>query len=227
MTVPYLVRVIFPGKSGFPRDRFTNDFCLNMATAIPNQAGADVLADTIFDEFYGFIVGGNNLIETHYSNQIDRGTDKMQVTFTDLTGHLDGTGLGSPDFVSTHDLPAASGSPAPEEVAAVLSFKADTAGLLEVSGATRPKSRRRGRLYLGPLNTGTFATAGAGVFLALAFQGTILGAAENFLAQVPEWSVWSRADAAVHPVVDGWLDNAFDTQRRRGVRANGRTTWPA
>jgi len=225
VTVPYLARVIFQGTSGFPRDRYTNDFVLNMSTAIPNQAGADVMCDTIHDEFYAFLVGGNNLIETHYSNQIQRGTDKMTVTFTDLTGHLDGVGLGSPDFVSTHDLANASGSPLPEEVSAVLSFKADTAGLLEVSGSTRPKARRRGRLYLGPLNSGTIGTAGAGVFLALAFQGTILGAASNFLDQVPEWSVWSRKDAAVHPVVDGWLDNAFDTQRRRGVRANGRTTW--
>ena len=31
------------------------------------------------------------------------------------------------------------------------------------------------------------------------------------------WSVWSRTDATLHNVVSVECDDAFDTQRRRGV----------
>jgi hypothetical protein len=37
-------------------------------------------------------------------------------------------------------------------------------------------------------------------------------------------AVWSSADDTAYPVIGAWMDNAFDTQRRRGVDATARDT---
>jgi hypothetical protein len=42
---------------------------------------------------------------------------------------------------------------------------------------------------------------------------------------MPSWSVWSRKNANTKLVTGGFVDNAFDTQRRRGEKASGRQTW--
>jgi hypothetical protein len=40
-----------------------------------------------------------------------------------------------------------------------------------------------------------------------------------------EWVVRSDTTGATAPVTDGWVDNAFDTQRRRGNRATQRNVF--
>jgi len=47
-----------------------------------------------------------------------------------------------------------------------------------------------------------------------------------------KWAVYSPTtdavdtiDNAFNDVLDGWVDNAFDTQRRRGPAATTRITW--
>jgi len=37
--------------------------------------------------------------------------------------------------------------------------------------------------------------------------------------------VWSRTDEAVYPIVGGYVDYAFDTQRRRGQAPVARQSW--
>ena len=39
------------------------------------------------------------------------------------------------------------------------------------------------------------------------------------------WVLWSRANNAMFNVVGGWVDNAFDTIRKRGNAPTARTTW--
>lgn len=132
----------------------------------------------------------------------------------------------------------------PAEVAIVLSFRAAYA-----SGVN--SQRRRGRLFLGPLAYFPSAnvdlkrpTSGS--------LGVIQDAANDLLAASQDaagdwtWCILSRSDfgglaigerpeegepfpenpallaGAMHEVVAGWLDDAWDTQRRRGILPSDR-----
>lgn len=115
---------------------------------------------------------------------------------------------------------APGGAPLPSELSCVLTIHGTrTPGF--------PQSRRRGRLYLGPL--GTAAQSGGrpvSAFMtalttaAIAFKSTVDG-----LAGDTAWAVWSVTDGAAVGVSGGWVDNAMDVQRRRGVEPTSRTTW--
>lgn len=117
-----------------------------------------------------------------------------------------------------------SSSGMPNEVACCLSFYAGVE-----SGVNA--ARRRGRVYLGPLNnTAASATAGSnnvplGTFLAdCNLRAKALCDAST---EACFWGVWSRTDNVVRRVTGGWMDNAWDTQRRRGEKASTRYTWVA
>jgi hypothetical protein len=115
---------------------------------------------------------------------------------------------------------AVGGTALPDELAVCLSFQG-------VKGAGFPQARRRGRTYLGPLNT-TAATSNrpaTALLSNMASQAINIKAAVNALAGNNDWCVWSVADQIAVPVANGWIDNAFDVQRRRGVDYTSRTLW--
>lgn len=112
----------------------------------------------------------------------------------------------------------------PTETAVVLSYHAQfTSGIANAS--------RRGRIYVGGLGQ-TISTGDASNFPVpgATFRGTLATAAGNVLVNAPvvdwTWVVWSRTLNASAPVIGGWIDNAADTQRRRGQGASTRTLWP-
>ncbi len=113
-----------------------------------------------------------------------------------------------------------SGNPAPAEVCVCLSFQGD-----RVSGV--PQARHRGRCYIGPIDaslvdsSGQFSSANR---TTLANAGAALLAASNSAANW-EWAVWSTVNQDIVPVTSGWVDNEFDTQRRRGRVSTARTTF--
>lgn len=92
----------------------------------------------------------------------------------------------------------------------------------------RPRQRRSGRIFLGPFNVAAMADVTdrcrPSQFLidqALErIQNLALGLGNN-----GHWvCVWSRVDGAFYRITHAQVDNAFDTQRRRGVEATVRTT---
>lgn len=113
----------------------------------------------------------------------------------------------------------------PSEVALCLSFQG-----VPVSG--QPQARRRGRVYLGPLSdTGVVSAAGVGdVRPGATAINTVTGAADALLTlskAAADWR-WVIHSPTSGPgisvdVDNGWVDNAFDIQRRRGLRATQRT----
>lgn len=113
---------------------------------------------------------------------------------------------------------AIGGNPLPTECACVMSFQAEP-----VSGL--PQARRRNRIYLGPMGAADVDTSG-NVLNTVVSQiasagGALLSASE---AQADwSWAIWSPTDGQGTPVNNGWVDNSFDTQRRRGRTATGRT----
>jgi hypothetical protein len=104
----------------------------------------------------------------------------------------------------------------PGEVALCLSFQA-----ARVSGA--PQARRRGRIYLGPF--ASVANVSSTGRPDSTMRTAILASAESFRSAMAGtatgWHVISQPKPTMpmtsSPVVGGWMDDAWDTQRRRGV----------
>lgn len=112
----------------------------------------------------------------------------------------------------------------PQEVALCLSFQGP-----KISGI--PQSRRRGRVYFGPFDQNANSTSGrpaSGVIAAIvAGANTFLGKHNGGIDEPAQWSVISERTGAPQTVyiTEGWVDDAWDTQRRRGVRAATRSTF--
>jgi len=119
-------------------------------------------------------------------------------------------------------LPAAvdSGS-LPLECAVVLSFhSAFIAGV--------PNARRRGRIYLGPWGQNALGSGNATQFpsVAASVRTNILAGAPKLGLQISrplQWVQYSPTTGEAHPVQGGWVDDEFDTQRRRQSKATSRT----
>jgi len=112
----------------------------------------------------------------------------------------------------------------PDEVALCLSYHAAGA-----SGI--PIARRRGRVYIGPFSDNALRT-GEGVSSesapAVALMECIVDAATQ-LRSVADganwtWSVFSPTNEGAAEIVGWHVDNAWDTQRRRGNRPTSRIT---
>ena len=220
-----LIRAVMEADSGLPEDRFINDFAFYKAVdGVPSAGDYDNLF-TAVDEFFNHTETSTFKVAQFISAAVDRAaTHELQAY------HIAAGPLGSPVATSPWLGPSTplSSTPMPTEVAGVLSFHADLTGVLEESGATRPRARRRGRVYIGPLVIS--ATDGASQpALDTSFLSTLRQAA-IFMHDTAEtdgwvWAVWSRADATLREVVAGWTDNAPDTQRRRGQASTARVTY--
>lgn len=110
----------------------------------------------------------------------------------------------------------------PTEVAIVLSFQA-----APISGVNQ--ARRRNRIYIGPISSDQFTGSG---LVGESTVDDIRGAAINLLdasnaATEWTWAIFSPTDGTGADVNNGWVDNAWDTQRRRGMAATMRGTWEA
>lgn len=110
----------------------------------------------------------------------------------------------------------------PLECAIVNSFQgAKVAGL--------PQSRRRGRIFFGPLRSLAFDGGTPSVVTSNVLQNLPAASKRLRAAVISDlgglWVVWSETDQNPVTITDGWVDNDPDTQRRRGVRPTSRTVW--
>lgn len=127
----------------------------------------------------------------------------------------------APFTIQTWDLlTAPSGTALPTEVALCLSYQG-----AKVSGL--PQSRRRGRVYIGPFDTTALGSDGrpdtAMVTALRNVAKDLLDASD--LATTWRWQQFSRVNDGFADVTDGWVDNEFDTQRRRGRPYTVRTAF--
>lgn len=110
--------------------------------------------------------------------------------------------------------------PLPHEVAICLSFQGD-----RVSGV--PQARQRGRIYIGPVDAAAVTAAG---YVSSTYYNLVKDAGDALLTfsgtNGVSWAVYSRVDNASTIVTNGWVDDAFDTQRRRGRVATSRVLFP-
>lgn len=116
----------------------------------------------------------------------------------------------------------------PHELAICASFQG-----AQVSGV--PQRRRRGRVYFGPLTPTAMSVTLVSNAAITAVNGAMKGLADaGSVGAGWRWSVFSRAQIGPPParpasieVVNGWTDNAFDIQRRRGTAGTSRNAWVA
>lgn len=225
----YRARVTVPHASGLPEDSIVNTWHY----MVTGSGDRDVLAPDFqaqLDQFYTAWVTSmgssryqwNTVTVDHY----DFLEDQPRVPFLSSTANF-GTG-----DTAEQDFPA--------EVSICLSFRGDYA-----SGDN--KARKRGRVYLGPLRFGTSDRE----FVASFFTDMVADAAEDAffdalnLTKLAVYSFYTHHDvpvgtkytnqdefpevpdalpASFTPVTALWCDNAWDIQRRRGLKATARDT---
>jgi hypothetical protein len=196
--------------SGFPRDRSVNTFHF-----VTPGIGAPLDADLaniglVVNGFYNGVQVGGNKVANYLSPKLATGAVHTIKQYVVIPGPD-----GPPVKTTPLDLGATPGaSPIPSEVALCLSYKADPTVI------TNPR-RSRGRIYLGPLNItalgGTETEADGTPHMGL--LNTLFEAGKKLREDpLTEWVVYSRAGGYSAPVSKVSVDNAFDTQRRRGGR---------
>lgn len=244
MTAHTLARVKFQGISGLTKDVYVNDFHVQTAAAFTATDADNVTAD--LHTFYNDTTGTTAPIFDYMSDRVNRGTNSVAVDFYDVAAG------GSPIFTRAFDGRGIGAvSDLPEEVSICLSFKGDYGTLPERgpvvtdlptsesaidqgapathSGRTRPRATKRGRIYLPPLNVGTLSKTATGVRVSGTVITDITVAASHLKSALAghnaPWEVWSKRIGIGSLVTSGWVDDAFDTQRRRGPAPNTKTTW--
>lgn len=231
--------VTLPHVSGVARDACQNTFILDGPSAL-FLPGATLLVTQALANFYNLDGSAGVAVADYLSDALSRTVIASTVKYYDITTHLDGSNAGSPVSTDAFTLgPAGGATSLPEEVALVCTLRASGWATAAVeapdagdpgSAVDRPKQRRSGRLFLGPLSSFGLVEE-ASTFRARpsdTFRGVILDRAEALSDELDaldvEWHVWSRVDVTTRRITDAQVDNAWDTQRRRGTAATVRST---
>jgi hypothetical protein len=201
------VLAVFQRQSGLPEDVVVNSWAFKVNAGFTPDP--NIFRD-VLDAFYTGVHDGVSSVRDH-----------MHPSLTSLAYRVYDLGQLPPREVTvvpsvTWQKPTGDGLP--EECSIVLSFYAD-----------RNLPRKRGRLYIGPLDTGSMVqTIDGQTRPSLAARQAIRAGAINVLntSQPVGWSVVSQTNASSHLITAGWVDDAFDTQRRRGPAASSRIVFP-
>lgn len=109
----------------------------------------------------------------------------------------------------------------PPEVSLVLSFQGE-----QESGV--PQARKRGRVFIPFLFSNANGSDGRPIAATITdvrdAANALLTASNNAAGWT--WLVFSRVAPGYTAVTNGWVDNEWDTQRRRGRKATSRTVYP-
>lgn len=216
MTVA-LIRAVLKSASGIPANDCVNTWYVDGGVGIAPDPGDCFSA---LEEFYTLDTSSTFNVGDYINDTILR-TDGVILEYV-LEPQVEPNGVSESYSV---DLPPASTAPLPQEVAACVSFVTSDYNVVANPG------RFRGRVYIGPLNLNASVDGGANqpARLATAFITTLAEAATNLKAALIaadcQWVIWSRADAVFRAVDRGWVDNEFDTQRRRQWDPTGKTFW--
>lgn len=210
-------QIVIPYDTGLPEDVITNTIYIGSPDPLIETADN---VQPLIDALYTAIYADANVP----ANYLEWGL--ARVNWYELTDP-------EPRVPYTLDLVISPGTQAastiPAECSIVLSFHA-----APVAGASQ--ARRRGRIYLGGFASGALTSVTNGApRVAPGVIEDIVAAANNFRLDVEvipdyHWSVYSPTNSVSGPlfvpIVGGWVDNAWDTQRRRGVPATARTLFP-
>lgn len=230
----YHAQVALRNRTGEASDTFVNTFSINLAGSPTEAQAAQVAADIA--GFYDHVGSLTYSIENYMSEVLEPSANAHTVKVYGVSGNqLTGSPLnplGSP--LAEQDFQLSGGtsdSPMPSEVAVAITLEGAgrAAAAVEV-GATRPKQRHTGRIYIGPLNTGAIDTlaVGEGPKVHPSFITTALEAIQWLHDELQAdgtlgLAVWSRSNATMYTLESASIDKRFDTVRSRGDAPVGRT----
>lgn len=178
----------------------------------------------MLDAFYHF--GGTGVFSNELSNSV-----APSLELYDISAHLNGSPHGPPYAMGNLATPPTSGGDGlPGQIAVVVDYHADLSGVAEFGAGSRPRARRRGRHYHGPITLGALDHDSVTKipFWDALYVAKFVTAYHDLLAAVPtgiEFDVWSRKDAAVYPVIGGWVDTTPHRARHREEPTNIKVFW--
>lgn len=204
-------QLTFPADTAIPADATSITF--HFAATKADPAGANIK-----DALMSFWTGANTTrkISDYLSEAVDQGNTRIRlydladpeprVPFLD-----DVVAFGEP----------ASSAKLPPELALCVSYQAT-----RISGLDQ--ANRRGRLYIGPLNSLAMGASPNDRPSPL-FIADLKSAATRLMTEAAadnvHWCVYSPTLGTNAIVHDGWVDNDFDIQRKRGLGATTRNVW--
>ena len=208
LTESFKAQCVFQSQTGLPEDVFINSFYFRNDEIGVSPNGAIKAA---LDAFYNAPAANGIALSTRLSKIV---LPAWKILIYNLgqppprdRSELAGVALTRPTGVTAW----------PAELAVTASFFA---------GTNRP--RNRGRVYLGPWNTSAATTGTADESAVAADLRAAIADRCKMLSTTSQnitWVVLSKADSMAKIVTAGWVDDAFDIQRRRGRKASTRTTW--
>jgi hypothetical protein len=215
--LPGVIRsqVVFQGKSGLPEDQWVNTFAFTTGTvAEPTQA----MYDSIVGRLTAFYAAARN-IPNNGAIALSSQMSKNIAPTVQIKSYWLGQAPPREPITAEFQIAVGQGEPLPSEVSLCASFY-----------ATRNLPRQRGRIFVGPLGQAAATNLGD-VSRPSSAMIELLWKASQDLANVTDQGVLlailSGADIAARRVTAGWVDNAWDTQRRRGEDASARVQWEA
>lgn len=232
MASNYKVVTTWARKSGILKDYVDFDFHVQPLSGADMTAGEWANVNSDISNFINTLaVGQTNAVFQYLSNVLKRTAASITTQAFKLPAAPGPTGVAV--FSGTIS-PAGGGggNDLPAELAICLSFHGDYTLIPEHgAGGTRPKARWRNRVFLGPITD--FGTTPDGttseILISSQCRTDLTKAAGKLQTALAghgvNWVTWSPTDWAAHPVVGGWVDNAVDVQRRRGIAATAKTTF--
>lgn len=214
-----------PADSGLPADAVVSTFHFSTESDPPDPASLVEIAAALGDCY--------NAFTAYLSPFYNQGA--MKVTYYNLADPEPRVPLEELPLPIT-SVPGAGAYAMPPEVSVCCSFEGN-----QVSG--EPQARKRGRVYLGPWGVfgATQLSAPPGAILSAIDTGFTSLLSDSDASLDWTWCVHSPSllkgttvpplppqplASTFFPVVRGWIDNAWDTQRRRGIVATARNVFP-
>lgn len=219
ITDHYLAQVVLKPDVNPDANSFVNTWYFQNDTALGSASQMADKIKTVLDAFYGS-PGPSVTLASFMSQVINPTTSEYRIY------DLGQPAPRIPIIRAVGFTPPTSGTSLPNEVAVCLSYRSGLA--TNPAGGTTNK-RARGRIYLGPLNTS--ALGGAAGLGDAPVVSTLLETLGNRARDVRDtsqtvtWKQYSRAGNVMQPVTGGFVDNAFDIQRRRGAPPTTRDPW--
>lgn len=231
----YRIVSIFESVTGIPKDRVTNRLHFQTTEQAYDAATALDLIGHVAASYTTVTAPGTASPDQYLSSELSRVVLPVGKAYNPAGG--------SPLATATWAGFAAAGVPGalPGEVACCLSMNADLTNVPEeaVDDADvdaqpeRPASRRRGRIFFGPLTSQALSGSvperpNAVLKNILLGLGSALANPTNPTLTAVGTELVVRSDSgfagASYPVIRVSVDDAFDTQRRRGVASTARVT---
>lgn len=199
---------IWEGETQLAEDNYVNTWHFKHVLGPPEDF--DNVRDMLRD-FYTSVASGQGASITEYMSR-----QSCSGKWTLKAYNLDDVKPRYPVYMYSETLTLPNNEALPTENAVVMSFEAE-----KVAG--EKQARRRNRVYLGPWSTNALVSG----MVAPSLVETLLFAARGLFNAAESstswsWKVYSPTDDNEIPVQDGWVDNGWDTQRRRGLRATAR-----